>query len=86
MGTLTSAALIVIVSFLILRRPFDIFRYVRFPMIFVEASPTNVIQQVSQFLWKYRSLDVIAQAFVLFTAALGCVALLRPSRRGGTER
>jgi NADH:ubiquinone oxidoreductase subunit 6 (subunit J) len=86
MGTITSAALIVIVFSLIQRRPFDIFRYVRFPMIFVEASPTNVIQQVSQFLWKYRSLDVIAQAFVLFTAALGCIALLRPSRGGGTER
>jgi NADH-quinone oxidoreductase subunit J len=85
-GALTSAALIVIVFLLIQRRPFDIFRYVRFPMTFVEASPTNVIQQVSQFLWKYRSLDVIAQAFVLFTAALGCIALLRPSRGGGTER
>lgn len=86
MGALASVALIVIVFSLIQTRPFDIFGYAPLSMIFIDASPTNVIQQVSQFLWKYRSLDVIAQAFVLFSAALGCIALLRPSRGGGTRR
>ena len=33
--------------------------------------------QVARFMWSYRSLDLIAQALVLFGAAVGCLAILR---------
>ena len=86
MGALASLAIIVVAYALIRLRPFEVFRYAQFPITFAVASPANVIRQVSQFLWTYRSLDAIAQAFVLFTAALGSIALLRPGRRGGSGR
>jgi len=31
----------------------------------------------SIFMWTYRNTDLIAQAFVLFVAAAGCLAILR---------
>ncbi|MFQ5758691.1 MAG: hypothetical protein ACE5IF_03325 [Candidatus Bathyarchaeia archaeon] len=36
-----------------------------------------VIMETSEFLWTYRLIDMIAQAFVLFAAAACCVAVLR---------
>lgn len=42
---------------------------------------TNVTENIgpkdSSFMWTYRTLDLMAQAFVIFTAAVGCLALLR---------
>jgi multisubunit Na+/H+ antiporter MnhB subunit len=37
----------------------------------------------SQFLWENRNVDVIAQAFVMFVAALSCLAIFRET--GGGE-
>lgn len=33
--------------------------------------------ETTEFLWNYRLIDLIAQAFVLFAAAACCVAVLR---------
>ncbi|NHV60627.1 MAG: hypothetical protein HA492_04405 [Candidatus Verstraetearchaeota archaeon] len=37
----------------------------------------------SRFLWENRNVDVIAQAFVMFVAALSCLAIFRET--GGGE-
>lgn len=39
------------------------------------AEPVTI--ETTTFLWTYRLMDVIGQAFVLFVAAVCCVALLR---------
>lgn len=81
MGALISVAVLVLVYTMIRLRPFETLGYAQLPPVFVEASPAIVIQQVSHFLWKYRGLDLIAQGFVALAAALGCIALLRPTPR-----
>jgi NADH-quinone oxidoreductase subunit J len=86
MGTAVSAGIVVLVYALVRLRPFQTFAFAPLPPLFAPASPSVVMQQVSQFLWGYRGLDLIAQAFVLFAAALGCIALLRPGSGGGTGR
>lgn len=56
--------------------PFPVFKY-------ASASDRliNVTQDVgpadSVFMWNSRTLDLMAQAFVIFAAAAGCLAMLR---------
>lgn len=59
---------------------------------FKYAQPTSVypvwdIGEVSRreasTLWSYRSMDVLAQVFVLFAAATGCAVLLRKAAMEG---
>jgi len=38
-------------------------------------------REVSWFMWNRRSIDLIAQAFVLFVAATACLAILRRDTR-----
>ena len=40
----------------------------------------SVGKEVSKFMWESRSLDLIAQALVLFGAAVGCLAILRSEK------
>ena len=40
-----------------------------------------VKMEATEFLWTYRLIDMIAQAFVLFAAAACCVAVLRTEER-----
>jgi len=81
MGGLTCVAVLVLVYALIRLRPFETLGYAQLAPVFVEASPSIVMQQVSHFLWEYRGPDLIAQGFVALAAALGCIALLRPPHR-----
>ena len=37
----------------------------------------NIGSEDSSFMWTNRTLDLMAQAFVIFAAAVGCLALLR---------
>jgi len=52
-------------------------------------SPVRVSESVgpdtASFMWSYRSIDLIAQAFVLFGAAVGCLAILRSETEEGEE-
>lgn len=36
--------------------------------------------EAALFMWSYRSLDLIAQVFILFGAAVGCLTILRQER------
>jgi hypothetical protein len=51
------------------------------PPELVENDTLIIGQRVSRFLWNYRVIDLIAQAFVLFAAAACCMALLRVEER-----
>jgi hypothetical protein len=46
-------------------------------LAFVDTSLSNSGQELFNFLWQYRGADFEIQAFLLFTAAVGCIALLR---------
>ena len=46
----------------------------------IEVS-THMDIETARFIWNYRSLDLIAQVFVLFGASLGCLAILRKVKR-----
>lgn len=70
-------------SMLIVEYEFPVFKYADpdQPPKLVENKTAVIGQEVSRFLWDYRVIDLIAQAFVLFAAAACCVALLRTEER-----
>lgn len=57
---------VLIFSMLVVRSEFPAFDHVE---------PVEI--ETTEFLWTYRLIDMIAQAFVLFAAAACCVAILR---------
>jgi len=79
---LTTAVLVVLVfSMLIVRYGFPAFEYASPSAELIEVETTAIGPEVSQFLWTYRLIDLIAQAFVLFAAAACCVAVLRAEEK-----
>jgi len=70
-----------IFSTLIIGYEFPVFKYAEPPTELVENETGIIGQKVSRFLWNYRVIDLIAQAFVLFAAAACCTALLRTEER-----
>ena len=80
---LTCAVLaMIMLSMLIVEHEFPVFKYAeRISAELVENETAIIGQRVSQFLWNYRVMDLIAQAFVLFAAAACCMALLRIEER-----
>jgi hypothetical protein len=81
---LTSVVLAILIFWmLIVEYDFPVFKYVGLdqPPELVENDTSIIGQRVSRFLWEYRVIDLIAQAFVLFAAAACCMALLRVEER-----
>ena len=78
-GLITTVFAVLIFSTLIVEYEFPVFKYVDpdQPSKLVEDKAATIGQEVSRFLWDYRVIDLIAQAFVLFAAAACCTALLR---------
>jgi hypothetical protein len=76
-GLVASLFLIVVLGMFIAQNSFPAFLYAPSD----EQRLVNVTQPIgpaeSDFMWKNRSTDLIAQAFVLFVAAAGCLAILR---------
>lgn len=70
-----------IFSTFILEYEFPVFKYAGPPMEPVRNETSIIGPEVSRFLWNYRVIDLVAQAFVLFAAAACCVALLRTEER-----
>ncbi len=65
-GITVVVSVVLIFSMLVLRSEFPVFDHVE---------PVEI--ETTEFLWTYRLIDMIAQAFVLFAAAACCVAVLR---------
>jgi multisubunit Na+/H+ antiporter MnhB subunit len=63
------------VTFLVLQHPFPAFSFAQTTAHYTSTSG-NVGAEDSFFMWTSRNIDVLAQAFVLFTAAAGCLAVL----------
>ncbi len=82
-GLTTVILAILIFWMLIVEYDFPAFKYVdpNQPPELVENDTSIIGQRVSWFLWNYRVIDLIAQAFVLFAAAACCMALLRIEER-----
>jgi len=82
-GLTTVILTILIFWMLIVEYDFPAFKYVDpdQPPELVENDTSIIGQRVSGFLWNYRVIDLIAQAFVLFAAAACCMALLRVEER-----
>jgi hypothetical protein len=72
-----AAALLFFLCLSVIHQGFTVFEY---------ASPAEeaVGPEVSRVLWSHRPQDVIALAFLLFTAGSGCACILR--RQRGEER
>jgi multisubunit Na+/H+ antiporter MnhB subunit len=79
---LTTAILAVLIFWtLTVEYTFPLFKYAEPSARLVEDETSIIGPEVSRFLWDYRVIDLIAQAFVLFAAAVCCMALLRPEKR-----
>ena len=64
---------------LISQASFPAFTYAAEDWIKIGASE-NVGLGTANFIWNYRFLDLVAQAIVLFGAAVGCLAILREEK------
>lgn len=75
-GLVASIFLIAVLGVFIVQNSFPAFRYASSDERLVSVTqPIGMAE--SNFMWTYRSTDLIAQAFVLFAAAAGCLAILR---------
>ncbi len=81
----TATALLFLLFLSVIHQGFPVFEYaspdVAMRLISVDAA---VGPEVSRVLWSHRPQDVIALAFLLFTAGSGCACILR--RQRGEER
>lgn len=68
---------------IVIQFTFPTFKYAslsnRFINVTEDVGPKN-----SQFMWTSRTLDLMAQAIVIFAAATGCLAMLRASQMEDT--
>lgn len=69
-GSTAIVLAILIISMLVVSHEFPILN-----------SAETVKMETTEFLWTYRLIDLIAQAFVLFAAAACCVAILRAGEK-----
>jgi len=84
-GMIVSAFAILLLGRLVLSYGLTVFEYLRTRVEFVQSTAANIGQQASSFLWTYRVLDVLAQAFLVFIAAACCIAMLREERRESSK-
>ena len=79
-GSLAALLTIALFALIALQSPFPVFKFASSSDRFI-----NVTQDIgpkdSVFMWTYRTLDLVAQAFVIFAAAAGSLALLRTTHK-----
>lgn len=84
-GSVIIVLLTLILLMLIIEYDFPAFEYTGSPTEptaeLVENNTAVIGPEVGRFLWNYRVIDLIAQAFVLFAAAACCLALLRTEEK-----
>ena len=83
-GLVASITLVAVFGIVITRNGFPAFEQVTLNQRLI-ATTQPIGQQVGSFMWEYRSTDIITQAFVLFVAAAGCLAILRVEEEGKSE-
>lgn len=75
-GLIASIFLIAVVGVFIAQNSFPAFHYASSNERLVSVTEPIGLAE-SNFMWTYRSTDLIVQAFALFAAAAGCLAILR---------
>lgn len=79
-GLIITGIMIFSLILIVFKEPFPAFHYA------ISASLVDVNSDVaksySKFIWEERWQDLIAQAFVMFTAAASCLAIFRPKGGG----
>jgi hypothetical protein len=79
-GALLALFAIAFLAIIVAQDTFPVFKYVVLPGNYINVTQ-NVGPESSNFMWTYRSIDLIAQAFALFAAAAGCLAMLRTEEK-----
>ncbi len=77
LATLTAVLAALLLLFIVQTAPFPLMSAVYPPQTADPGDLSTVGQQMSGFLWGYRSLDLVAQAVLLLASAIGCLAMLR---------
>lgn len=80
-GLVVSILLLIALLWVIPKNLFELNTFSRFSSELVEVT-SNVGQSTSRYLWVNRTLDLIVQAALVFGAAAGCIAMLRPGKEG----
>ena len=75
-GAILALVMLCLLGLIIAQSPFPVFKYSpasnRLIDVTQEVGPAD-----SSFMWTNRTLDLSAQAFVIFAAAVGALAMLR---------
>ena len=64
-------------SVFVIQNEFPTFSYADSSTELIDISSKSLGLEVGRFLWTFRLIDLFAQAFVLFAAAVCCVSVLR---------
>jgi len=76
-GLMVSVVAVLLLGYVVFNYDFRVFEYLGTQVEFIHSTASNIGQRASSFLWMYRVLDVLAQAFLVFVTAACCVAMLR---------
>ena len=79
-GAILAVAAILVTFIFMSQNSIPAFTYANENWIKIEVSK-SLGPGTANFIWNYRFLDLIAQAFVLFGAAAGCLVILREERK-----
>ena len=79
-GTILTVVGIVVIFSILLSTGFPLFSTTVLDTQLVDSSE-NIGRETADVLWNQRSLDIIAQAFLILASAACCVAMLRPLRK-----
>jgi hypothetical protein len=79
-GTILTIVGVVVIFSILFSTGFPLFSTTVLETQLVDSSK-NIGRETADVLWNQRSLDLIAQAFLILASAACCVAMLRPLRR-----
>ena len=79
-GAVLALFMIGLFALILSQSAFPIFKFASSSDRFINVTQ-NVGKQDSDFMWTSRTLDLAAQAFVIFAAAAGCLAILRVEKK-----
>ena len=78
-GLIISLMAIIAAFIFLSQSSFPTFTYAKSDWVKVRISE-NIGSETANFIWNYRSLDLLAQAIILFGAAAGCLTILREEK------
>ena len=83
-GALFALLAIAFFAVVAMQQTYPLFEYATPSDHYVDVAQ-NIGPEYSRFMWNTRSLDLVAQAFVILAAAAGSLAMLRAEEKGERE-